>query len=302
MFKLLLLMTTGMSLRRWDNSGQLEREISIYSKLSREIGAIDIYSYGVKEEKYLDCKTLHIGIDKKSPFWNIKFKSSRKTSYSNYIWNIYNLFTKSKYFSSLQAIKTNQFRGSIFGVIIKKIYRIPLIVRMGWYHTHFKVPSWKRVYLEKWVFGSSDLIIVTNILAKNYICKEYNISNSKVKVISNSIDTDSFKPQISSTIYDIIYVGRLHLEKNIDLIISAVSKIEQPLNVLIIGTGDSSILERFRELKRHTIQCYNRVPNTEIAGLLNMTSIAGTRPTPSAVGISRCATHALNCRDNCERT
>ena len=56
--KLLLLMTTGMSLKKWENLGQLSREISLYSKLSSKSYnnslKITIYSYGYNESSLVE--------------------------------------------------------------------------------------------------------------------------------------------------------------------------------------------------------------------------------------------------------
>ena len=267
-------MTTGMSLQRWKKLGQLDREISIYSKLAKKLDCIDIYTYGMNENHLLsEHKSLEVGVEKKSRFWARNIKSPRLHSYLNYCWNIYNLFAKRKYFNSIDILKTNQYRGSIFGVLIKKLYKKPLIVRMGWYHGHFKHPILRRKKVEEWVFNNADKVILTNELAKRYICDTYKIKSEDVAIIPNSIDTYLFSPCSHDKEYDVIYVGRLHKEKNLELLISALVLIKKPLKVLIVGDGDLEILKKIKAVNIHNIDYKKNVPNPELPNLLNKSRV-----------------------------
>lgn len=263
-------MTTGMSLREWEKLGQLDREILIYSRLADKLGAVDIYTYNLNEKTLLKShQKISIGVQKESSFWKIRIKSTRLKSYLNYVWNIFNLFAKNKYFKSIDIVKTNQYRGSIFGVILKKLFKKPLLIRMGWYHGHFNSPIGIKKIIEKWVFKNSDKIIVTNILAKNYICDSYKIKNDILAVIPNAIDTNIFSPISCQKEFDIVYVGRLNEEKNLKLLISALKIIDKPLKILIIGDGDREILERIKLIKFHSLKYINHVSNFELPALLN---------------------------------
>ena len=63
-YKLLLMMTTGMSLSEWKKLGQLDREISIYSKIIINITYIITIYINLTQIEYL---TVNIG------FWHILF-------------------------------------------------------------------------------------------------------------------------------------------------------------------------------------------------------------------------------------
>ena len=267
-------MTTGMSLHKWEKLGQLDREISIYSKLSEQIGQIDIYTYGRNESYMLKkIQTLDIGIEKKIKFLKQNHKSPRIQSYFNYLWNIYNLILKYKYFNTIDIVKTNQFSGSVFGILIKMIFNKPLIIRMGFYHGHFNNPTFRNRQIEKLVFKNCDRIILTNKLAKKYICTEYNISSDLVNVIPNSIDTDLFSPNTCNKEYDIAYIGRLQEVKNLELLKAALDLINEPLNLLIIGDGDMKILEKIKSVNSHDIDYYKWLPNYKIPNFLNKSKL-----------------------------
>jgi glycosyltransferase involved in cell wall biosynthesis len=263
-------MTTGMSLQQWKELGQLDREISIYSRLADKLGKVDIYTYNLNERTLLKShQKISIGVEKKSRFWKIRIKSTRLKSYLNYVWNIFNLFAKKKYFKSIDIVKTNQYKGSIFGVILKKLFKKPLLIRMGWYHGHFNSPTGIKKIMEKWVFKNSDNIIVTNILAKTYISDSYKIKKDILSVIPNAIDTNIFSPIACQKEFDIVYVGRLHEEKNLELLISALKIIDKPLKILIVGDGDREIIERIKIIKLHSLKYINHVSNYELPALLN---------------------------------
>ena len=267
-------MTTSMSLKKWKKLGQLEREISIYRKLAYKLGKVNIYTYGSNENSILNNeRSIVIGAQKQSRLWRIKIKSARIRSYLDYCWNFYNLFAKHILFKSVDIIKTNQYRGSVFGVVIKKIYNKPLNVRMGWYHGHFKKLDRKKRIVEKWIFRNSDKIIITNKIAKEFICNSYNIKPESILVLPNSIDTDIFKPINSFKDIDIIYVGRLHEEKNLDLLFSSIKLIKRPLNILIIGDGDIKIFEKLLMINKHNVKNIRKVPNYDLPIYLNRSKI-----------------------------
>lgn len=236
--KLLLLMTPSMSLKKWNDLGQLSRELNIYNKLCQKVGDIYIYSYGIQEDYFVkDIQAIKV-ISKKSRLWRPIKLPGFITKYINYAWNTINLVRYWRIFQSIDIVKTNQFQGAIFGVVIKILYRKKLAIRMGWYHSHFKKNSLIKKYIEKFCFYFSDILLVTNKDAINYICSEYNLPPSKVSYLPNSIDTDQFYPYKTKKYYDLIYVGRFESEKNTIEILKSISLFTKySLKVLFIGDG-----------------------------------------------------------------
>ena len=198
--KLLLLMTTGMSLKRWDELGQLSRELAIYQRLGEEIGHIYIYSYGKNEKKYC-LGYSHVTVLSKFyviPRW--KFLPGRVLKYLDYLYNFLSIIFRAKLFKEIDIIKTNQFIGSGFGSIIKYIFKCRLFIRMGFYHTfdkeRFSSDSeyYRRIKQEKKYFKKANGIIVTNKDAGNFIHEQYRIDNKIIHFIPNFIDSNVFKP------------------------------------------------------------------------------------------------------------
>ena len=277
--KLLLLMTTGMSLKRWDELGQLSRELAIYQRLGEEIGHIYIYSYGKNEEKYcLDYS--HISVLSKFNFipqW--EFFPGRVLKYLNYLYNFFSIIFRAKLFKKIDIIKTNQFIGSGFGSIIKNIFKCRLFIRMGFYHTFDKERFssdrlyFRRIKQERKYFKEANGIIVTNKDAFEFIHEQYNIDNKKIHLIPNFIDSNVFKP-IDNIVkkYDILFVGR-HIEiKNLKNLLYAVKKLN--LKVLFIGRGVlKNDLELIARENNINLEIIDRVDNYELPEYYNSARI-----------------------------
>src|SRR5688500_11131088 len=100
---LLLLMTPGMSLEKWDSIGQLSREINYYEELSKKSGLkLVIFSYGRNDLKYNLPETVVLTM----PTWiplRIPYRAQ------NFIHNISSLIVYRKFFRGARICKTNQF-------------------------------------------------------------------------------------------------------------------------------------------------------------------------------------------------
>jgi glycosyltransferase involved in cell wall biosynthesis len=233
--KILLLLTTGMSLKMWDSIGVLSRELHIYATLSKYLQSnILIYSYGNNDSKYINGFDNITVISKTYFFKSTKYKLLNKLL--NYSYNIISLFKHYETFSEISIIKTNQFSGSLWGVILKIIFNKILIVRMGYYYTHRSANKFSLIQMIKEfvAFNIADLIVVSSPVAEKYISEKYNVKK-KLLYIPNYIDTNIFKPIDSTKKYDITYVGRLDKRKNLNLLLSAVKGLG--LKLLFIGSG-----------------------------------------------------------------
>jgi len=271
--KILLLMTTGMSLKKWEKLGQLSRELRIYSSLGKRIGEVVFYSYGYRENKIIKDRNSLGVISKKSRFWNGMVFPRFILKRINYLWNAINLVRYRKLFKSIDIIKTNQFTGAVWGTILKKIFRKKLIVRMGYYHTHIKKMPWRRVLIEKKCFSSADKILVTNKEAQKYICDKYDILPHKVRYHPNSIDTDLFSPmETNNKKYDLIFVGRLSRVKNLKELLKGITKSGiHPFRSIFIGSGpDKQYLIRLINRYKLKIEIIDKIENKILPKYYNM--------------------------------
>lgn len=260
---LLLLMTPSMSLKKWNNRGQLSRELELYKQLCFQANLkLIIFSYGRNDVEYLKGYTEFTVLN--MPSWiptNIPFKIQ------NLIYHITSLFYYRKYFKRAIISKTNQFRSAEFGLLLKLVYGIPLIIRMGFYYSHFKGLAGKKKWQERFAFKFSDLIITTSSEAAEFIEKTHSIPSNKILWMCNSIDLNRFKPMIVDKVYDMIFVGKLEYQKNVEFLLETLKG--SNIRSLIIGKG--SLVNKVKEaVKNHAnINWLERVDNKDLPEYYN---------------------------------
>lgn len=236
---LLLLMTPNMSLEEWDQLGQLSRELNYYEAFCRRSGLkLLIFSYGRCDFRYVshhpDIEVLCM------PSW---IPGKLPYSVQNLLYHIWALVYYRSFFKKVLVSKTNQYTSYIFGLLLKACYKIPLVVRMGYYYSHFLKPSrWARMK-EQLVFRLCDLILVTSKEASTFLNKVYGISEEKILSMCNAVDLELFKPVAVQKEFDFIFIGRFERQKNIDLLVRVLDSLA--MKTLIVGRGslDSIVKE-----------------------------------------------------------
>lgn len=228
---MLLLMTPNMSLERWHSLGQISRELSYYDAFCKSSGLkLLIYSYGRQDAKYLENYP-HFQVQG-MPDW-IPVRLPYRVQ--NLIYHIWSLIYLRKWFSRVVVSKTNQYSSSTFGLLIKAVYGIPLVLRMGYYYSHFQSPGYTKKTQEKIKFRLCDLIMVTSGEASDFLISYYRIPAHKILCMYNAIDLHLFKRQTVEKEYDLLFVGRFEKQKNIELLVNVLSSLNK--KSLIIGKG-----------------------------------------------------------------
>jgi len=127
--------------------------------------------------------------------------------------------------------------------LVSKIKKIPYVV-----HIHldvrpsgklgFLLPLYKKVFLKR-VLKSASKIIVLSKEYKTFINKKYNILEN-IMIIPNGVGEEFFinKENVSSKHTNLLFVGRLSVQKNIPRLIDSVSLIKSKVVLHIIGDGE----------------------------------------------------------------
>ena len=152
-----LFFTAGTSLRTWAETGNLAREIEIYSRLAEKLKRINLITYGGKDDK---AYAKELG--------DLRLLTANWYPYPEL--TAFNLALRSApRLMSSDIFKTNQIRGAKIAVWLKKVFKKKLIVRCGFLHSYFtrkQTEDQKRiedaVNLEKMAFTRADLGIVTS--------------------------------------------------------------------------------------------------------------------------------------------
>lgn len=243
--RLVLFLTRGMSLREWDRLGILDREAALYKRLA-ELGVmVDFITYGgISDLRFAD-RLPGIGIHCNR--WNLR--------QSHYEFLLPVLHWRP--LKNCMVIKTNQMDGADTALRAAKAWRKPLLARCGFLLSEFverqhgqksALAKWASG-LEKKVFSAAKGIAVTTPSMAKSIAGRFPSAAKQTYVIPNYVDTDKFSPEEKGERdIDILFVGRIEPQKNLESLLTAVSGIKA--KVVIIGQGSQRrpLMERFMAL------------------------------------------------------
>ena len=272
---LLLTFTYTISLKDWEKTGLLDREVIIYQRFSQKGINVWFLTYGDKSDYSYSDKLKGIKI---VPIKNkIKYFPFLKTL----LFPIFNY----KFFKNVDIIKTNQMEGSWITWILKLIFRKKIIIRCG--YEAFKnatfeyIISKKKRLLFRLLFlyivelisyKLSDLIILSNNYDKEFINKYFKIKSNKITLIPNFVDTKIFRPiPTEKKEKSILYIGRLEKEKNLLNLIESFKYLDG-YSLDIIGKGEQKqlLVNKVKELDiQSQINFLGVIPNSKIPKLMN---------------------------------
>ena len=280
--KLLFLFTFDKSLTLWDNLGIIERELSLYKRLTTKGVTFKFLTYGDKKDlnysQFLDkIEIIPVKNLIKSKFFIIKFLKS-----------FFLPIKLKKKIIDIDIIKTNQIMGSWTVFLAKLLYKKKLVVRAGypWFGNYisssyiYKDKRYLRyllnyIYifiLEFITYKLADFIIISNEFDKDYIIKTFKLNSKKkiIKVITNYVDTNLFKP-VNMEIKDkhILWVGRIDKVKNLFNLLKAF-KILDKFTLDLIGNGPYiSKLKKIRKKLDINVNFLGLIPNDQLPYFLN---------------------------------
>lgn len=217
-YNLGLFLTEKNSLDTWEKTGILSREIAPYNILANYFQKIFIFSYGDESDRRFQAQlapNIEIvprdqNLSLKKYNWLLPFRHWRKL--------------KQCYF-----LKTNQFKSR--AAVLAKLLRpwSKLVLRSGYTASLFQkqqsqTVGWKLRWWEKAAYRLCNMAVVTSAADRRYLIESYQIKPEKIKIIPNYIDTNLFKPGPPVRLEDrLIYVGRLHPQKNLLVLLEALA-------------------------------------------------------------------------------
>lgn len=128
------------------------------------------------------------------------------------------------------------FPHSVNAFICGKIFHKPVVANiMG------SPKNWHRRNLLLPLIKNCNMVSTTGSKSRDCLVRK-GVDKAKIFVLPDSIDTDRFYPMDVARKYDIISIGRLSPEKNIETLLGAISKvkkIKKDITVGIVGDGPS---------------------------------------------------------------
>lgn len=262
---LALFFTRGMSLKEWDNRGLLDREIKWYNQLAKFFKRIYFFTYGNKGDlEYQELLAENIVIVPNSSRLRNK--------------NIYSFllpFIHRETLRKVDILKTNQMDGSWAAVIVKKLFKKPLVLRTGYTWSRFceregkRLKRWVVEWIERIAYSNADAVIVTSSEDLEYLREKYGLSDILATVVPNYVDTELFRPmRVKKKPNSLCFVGRLTRQKNLMALLEAL--VGTPYSLDIIGEGEEEEnLKRFVKRRGLKVNFLGTIPNQRLPEVLN---------------------------------
>jgi glycosyltransferase involved in cell wall biosynthesis len=227
---LILFFTRGISLQTWASVGVLEREIALYLRLQEMGVQVAFITFGGADDLEY-CDRLG-GIKILCNKWGLP-----QSWYECLL-----PFLHARFLFNADIIKTNQTNGADLALRAARLWRKPLIARCGYMWTEFarrhgdptEIELAGRI--ESHVFENAQRVVVTTRAMKEYVERNYHVSDRQVVVFPNYVMTDLFspgKPKRASN--RICCVGRLNEQKNLHSLVQACRGL--PVDLHLIGEG-----------------------------------------------------------------
>ncbi|MFH2138085.1 MAG: glycosyltransferase family 4 protein [Candidatus Omnitrophota bacterium] len=161
----------------------------------------------------------------------------------------------------IDILHCQEYKSNLVGFLVVVFMKKKVITTVhGWVGCDWKVKLYE--FIDSWVIRSfAKIIAVSKVMSE--VLKEKKISDKKVEVINNGIDSEAWAPErekaiiadlksqlkIADDFAVVGTVGRLSIEKGQDIFIRAASEVfqENP-RVHFIIVGDGPYLEKFKKL------------------------------------------------------
>lgn len=268
LFRLVVFLTRRMSIKEWDKVGLLDREMAIYRRMKAAGIDVGIVSYGNRDD--LDYVSRIGGIQIHCNKWNLP-----RAIYETFIPTIHQAFLQ-----TCDVVKTNQTNGARVALSAARRYGKPFVSRCGYMWSEFEAlqkgeqsgAARRALETEQEVFSAADRVVVTTDAMADDIRSRLPNTSDRVNVIPNYVDTDSFFPiEEAEKEFDLVFVGRLADQKNVDGLLEAI----RPLKVSLKLIGDGDLDEwkaRYSDLGDR-LRWEGAIPHVQLPKHLNSGSI-----------------------------
>lgn len=263
---LVLFFTEGVSLGLWESGGLFQREVALYRALRPHIGGITFVTYG--DGRDLDFSNRLEGIQIICNRWKLGPQWYRRTLPLL-------LHPRRK---GPVIFKTNQVRGGEIPLYLSKRFGKPCIARCGylvsdylqWQDGEHAPATQRAMMVEKNLFSQADRCVVTTLRMKNLLMTNYKITDEKISIIPNYVDTELFAPDtvIPRNKRRIIFIGRLDRVKNLFALVEALRELDVELWIV----GEGSERQNLETSARHqgvSVRFLGIRPHHELPRLIN---------------------------------
>ncbi|MFH1060035.1 MAG: glycosyltransferase family 4 protein [Pseudomonadota bacterium] len=267
--RLFFYLSLGSSLADWQRAGTLARETALYRALLPHLAGVEVVSYGWQDrglvagldglQVHQNWPHLHLGIYRRLIERGLHIRGKGPA-----------------------VVKSNQMQGARAAMRAARAAGYPFIARCGYLPSNNalwmkgdadpQTQYWYRY--EAQVFGGADRVAVTTPAMAATVVNRYGVAPGKVRVVPNFVDTELFTPAGPETRRGdlVLYVGRLHREKNLVNLVLAMAGLEAEL--VLVGQGPQRAeLEDLARRQGIRLRFLGQVSNALLPGLIRQATV-----------------------------
>lgn len=275
--RLVIALAYGDTIRQWEEKGLFDRELAYLSAMKQQGAEIDIVSYGRRDE--YEFRARLPGMRILCNWLGLPAKRYRR--------HLHQLHAPQ--LVKAQVVRTWNSPSLVEASRIAWAWGLPMVYRTDFLLTDLRRKTFpddadtieKLESMESKGLRDAARIIAPSQALADSMARMAPESAAKVRIVPNFVDTEVFRPLSVEKRYDLIYVGRLSVVKNLQALLEAVEKLD--VSIAIIGgplerevgtTYDESIKlkDRFGDLDGR-IHWVGRVKNEELPAYLNRAKI-----------------------------
>ena len=233
------------SLKVWDVSGSLERELMYFEKLYKDFKVEhSIFTYGdIDELNYVNNEYITI-----YPMFSM-FKKTESKIMTFILSIIYPFKVRKDLKNNIDIIKVNQLTGAWVGIILSIILKKPLYIRTGYDQYLFSIKDGKNFFKRMFFYILTylalifcDIYSVTSKSDFKFITNKYRFNKSKLIYRPNWNPANKYVNSKNRNTKTILSVGRLEEQKNFKFIIDEIKNTDFNLEII----GDGSLKEELK--------------------------------------------------------
>ena len=235
--RLALFFTRRGSLCKWDDAGILEREVALYRRLLPALAGVTFVTHGDRRDAWHRSRIEPVGL-----VYN-RFKLSPR-GYERSVSAAFPLLVRGR-----SIVKSNQVEGADLALRTARRWGRPFVARCGylrsglleWRHGYYSEEAKRARTLEREVFTGADRVVVTSEDMRATIVERDGVTEERVRVIPNYVETDVFRPDstVAPVSGRISHIGRFDVQKNALGLLEAV----RGLDVEVVMVGKGGLLE-----------------------------------------------------------
>lgn len=276
---LALFFTRGVALQTWIDRGMFDREKRTYEKLLHH-GHLDEVLWLTYGPDDLTLAQRLIAEGALAP--GIKVLPMPAMFASKWGKLLYSLLAPIIYRRELQSasvFKTNQMDGAWTAWVAKLLWKKPFYLRTGFTWSLFEImgnpeKKWRirlASAIEKFLYRRADVASVSSRNDHAYITRQIGATN--LHVMPNYVDTAKFAGTHRDPVPGgIVFVGRLHPQKNLDVFIKSLTGSRWDLH--IYGEGpEKPYLKEVADAHGVSVTFHGFVPNSELPEIFSRAAI-----------------------------